>query len=281
MSRIRLICHMGTTPGENLVRHFMDHYYRSGVDEFLVILHSERGDNLQRQKVLSVLQKYGVRPVMEVNDYCYIQKKRRINAVMDRYCQDRDWVIQSDLDEFQAYPAGLHRMVQLCDQNGYKFVAGKWIDRIAREGQLKPISIHPSLWQQFQFSCDISEKIVGGWCKKICLMQGSLRIGDGGMHSIEYGHPDWAIADLNYQQTHKDQRGCPVKIDIHHFKWDSTVIERLQNRSERYKRLGLSVYAESERVLKYIEKNGGVKMKGMKYTATPPLTYARPGKIAG
>ena len=106
---------MGCDYGYNLIFHFLDHYYRLGVEQFLIILHSHR-DQTRKQDVLKLLDKYHIKPVMEVKEYSSILRRARINFVMDKYCDEKDWVIHADLDEFQVYPDSLRSFLEHCDE---------------------------------------------------------------------------------------------------------------------------------------------------------------------
>ena len=248
---ISLVVHMGVTSGSELVEHFLDHYFRLGVDRFLVILHCPPGEAARRSRVLAVLRSRDIRPVMEVDEYSYVSRQVRINQVLDAHVADDEWIIHADLDEFHEYPAELPRFLAACDGSGYTFARGRLIDRVAVDGELRAIQTRALIWQQFPLSVDLTSKIGGGWDLKVCCAKGFHRSGDGGTHSVDYG----TSRVENYRLCQLDRRCHPSLLRVFHFKWDRTLMTRLGRRIAAYQQLSLGVSRESERLLRYIEAN--------------------------
>jgi hypothetical protein len=252
--RIRLVTYMGMQQGEHLIRHFLDHYSKLGVSDYLVILHSPISRSMRRTRVLRILREYGIKPRMEVADYTLNLRRERINEILSVHAEKSDWIVHADVDEFHDYPDGLEALAAECDAAKYTFVRGRWVDRLAIGGELRPIKRRPSIWEQFPLVADISSTVTGGWPLKVVLAKGCLRSGDGGTHSIDYG----GTPDDNYHCSAIDHSSYPFLINIHHFKWDSTVLGRLRTRHTKYKSLGMSVCRESERLLFHIQRHGTI-----------------------
>ena len=109
--RIVLVSHVGARSGPMLVRHFLDHYHRLGVDEFLIILHGSPAD-AQSLAIERELARYDAAPVLWVDSFSCLLKRGRYQRVVDAHCRSRDWVIYADVDELQIYPARLHDFVR-------------------------------------------------------------------------------------------------------------------------------------------------------------------------
>jgi hypothetical protein len=244
---INLIVHMGLCSGTTLISHFLDHYYRLGVERFLVILHTEPGQEALREEALATLQTYDALPAMEVDAYTCELKRRRINYLLDGFVSDDDWVLHADLDEFHIYPDTLRAFLDSCTDAGHTFAQGKWVDRVAENRRLNPVERSPSLWAQFPLTADISA-LGGGWTTKVCAAKGFHRSGDGGTHSIDFGF----TPNKNYEMSAAHPTRFPHRLAIDHFKWDATVVSRLENRLDLYRAQGLSVYEESARILGHL-----------------------------
>tara|TARA_R110002049_G_scaffold183741_2_gene351753 strand:- start:101 stop:952 length:852 start_codon:yes stop_codon:yes gene_type:complete len=266
--KIYLVAHVGVQSGANLIRHFLDHYYRLGVQNFLVILHSDKNEHILRDSVLSILRHRNIVPVMEVNTYDYRLRQERVNFVLDQYVTDDDWVVHADTDEFHEYPDGLLNLVKRCETSGHTFVRGTLVDMVSASGELKEITRWPSIWEQFPKSSDLTGKIGRGWTKKICCAKGGHRAGDGGTHSVDFG-----LGRLgNFEACLSHPMCHPDELRVFHFKWDSTVLTRLRSREKVYKTLGLEVANESSRILKYLE-NSCIEYKDI---VPPKLIFENP-----
>jgi hypothetical protein len=270
---INLIAHMGLCSGVTIIRHFLDHYYRLGVDRFLIILHTEAGQEPLREETLQILDAYGTSPAMEVSDYTYLLRRERINMLLDKAVEAEEWVLHADIDEFHIYPDTLKLFLQQCDRDGQTFIQGKWVDRIAANKKLNAISEAPSLWSQFPLMAKISD-LGCGWTVKVCAAKGFHRSGDGGTHSVDSG----LLPPKNYEQSSIHKGRYPNYLAIDHFKWDSTVIRRLQARAQSYRLHGLSVFEESARILSHLDPDGELSIPAC--TPSPrQFHYIRPSVI--
>ena len=147
-----------------------------------------------------------------MSDYSSVLRQERINRVLDENVGANDWVIHADLDEFHIYPQPLPAFVRMCEDHGYTFVQGKWADRLALEGDLPPIELSPSIWEQFPLEADLS-LVSGGIPYKVCIAKGYHRSRDGGTHSLDFGFT--IIGNLEEAERRADR--YPEILTIDHF----------------------------------------------------------------
>jgi len=224
---IRLVACIGTQSNPFLVSHFMHHYRALGVGEFLIVLHSDRADRRDAE-VRARLHACGIQPAREIQQYSARLKHQHCQEVVRHYCEPDSWVIYADLDELQVYPGGLIPYLDERERRGHSFARGSLIDRLAPNGELIELQAQPSLWEQFPICAPVTREIVGGWDHKVCAARACVPIVDGGSHSVSYGYG----AQWNYWLTHVRPRWRERRVEIHHFKWDSTLPHRVRNKLE-------------------------------------------------
>ena len=259
---IRLVACVGVKSNPHLLSHFLEHYHGLGVDEFLVVLHAEPGD-ARADDARRRLERWGVRPVREIAEYSARLKRDHCAEVVRRYCEPQSWVVYADLDEFQIYPDGLHAALDEHERRGRRFVRGRLVDRLAPGGALIDIQPEPTLWEQFPLSLPLTRDLVGGWDRKVCAARACVPIADGGAHAVRRGYtPRW-----DYRLTHYLPRIGERRIDIHHFKWDSTlpqrVREKLEGRGGDVDRWhGEGFIREYQRLHDHLRREGRIRVPG-------------------
>jgi len=218
-----LISHINAATSSALINHFIEHYKHLGIDHFLIILH-ENETNAQHAKDL--LSAHGITPVMHVKDYSASLKAKRVASVKGKHTAPDDWIVYADVDEFQTYPAGLIETLQDCDQHGYQIITGQFVDRLSQDGELIEICSQPSIWKQFPCRADIASEITGAWNRKICAAKSHIPLNYSGNHTGIYD----CNSNREYKVSYMDPRNHLTNIDIHHFKWDATLRQRLENK---------------------------------------------------
>jgi len=221
--RIKLISHISSATSPALISHFINHYLNMGVEEFLVILHKVDNNSSVAENILS---RYGIKPVMLVSDYSARLKDQRIMMVKAENVLPDDWIIYADVDELQVYPDNLVKILKKCDQLGHQSLTGQFVDRLAKNGELKEITESPSIWEQFPYTADVTSTITGGWTRKICVAKGSVSLNYSGSHNRIYGCSN----RREYQATYLDITAWPENTEIHHFKWDKTLTVRVDRK---------------------------------------------------
>lgn len=229
-----------------LLDHFLKHHCDLGITDFALILH-QVSDRSESDGALSVLDRYRIRPAdIWSGEFDSVEKHRRLSELFEATVREEDWVIPADLDEFRVFPARMTEFLAACERGGFLYVSGQLLDRISLTGQLPTLTAEPSLWRQFPLACRVTHSILGAWTAKVVALKGLLRFGQS-HHHLDDGLRD-GFRPFEY----------PEVLDIHHFKWDASLIRRLRERVAVYRRLELGWYEESERLLTFLERNGGI-----------------------
>jgi len=126
------------------------------------------------------------------------------------------WAYFTDLDEFPSHEAfdavlALRRR----SKAGDAFVGGCWLDRVAIDGKCKAVDPNHSLDEQYPMACRVRRQL-----KQL----------------------DNAFIAAPFAQTSHHPSVCRLargrwskmrKYDLHHFKWQENVYDRLENRKRR------------------------------------------------
>ncbi|GMR06029.1 MAG: hypothetical protein BMS9Abin25_0610 [Gammaproteobacteria bacterium] len=220
----------------SLLRRNLDYYTEMGVQRFLLSVHiiKEWHDGFLRA-VEEIIADFPA-VIAETHSEEHIASKKRYENVINTHCNDNDWVIVADLDEFYEYSLPLPDVVQYCEQNNYDYVTGEFLDRVGPEGGLP--DIHGDLWDTYPVGLRLTSH-TNACANKIVLARAHIEL-TGGHHNALSG------------------TGCPAEecsAIVHHFKWDSTCIERSKYVNRMQKKAGKSWAIDSERILHYLESN--------------------------
>lgn len=215
------------------------HYVDLGVGRISLNLHLSDPDSPVRETVTTIAAKHdtGIQATevgpwsQEVNPRLYAQE-------MDAHPDT--WYVIADQDELHRYPCDLQTLIEYCEVNGYDYVEGCLLDRLAEEGRLASVSDHEPMWTQYPHAGFVSQPLFGVCPKKVVLAKGHVAL-TWGQHGVRSGE------------------GAPpedVLIPVHHFKWTADVVDREQERSDLYQMLDEPFSEESDRIVQYFEKKG-------------------------
>jgi hypothetical protein len=273
--RIHLVSNVGCKANPLLIESFLQHYARLGVDQFLIVLHGQEGDP-RLEQARAMLDAHGIQPVLESPIFSTPLKLERLRDIFESHVAPEDWVLSADVDELQVYPEELPTLLQRCDQAGYSFVRGGFVDRVAPDGQLPPMAPDRSLWEQFPYGASVTAQVTGGWPLKVCALKGWRRLAEGGSHTLDYG----ADGFRNYTATHRDPYGYPTPVEIHHFKWEAGLLQRTQEKTagvggDREAIDGAEFMHEYHALLDHLEHNGRLVVDDLRLIGEPQLHYVR------
>jgi hypothetical protein len=226
----------------DLLPHFFAHYRQLGIESCLVTVHVENYGAPLYSEISDICKKYGATIVavyagkwfQDVNPFLYRQIQQTF---------PEDWFIFADVDEFQIYP-GVHSVTDFMGQlgyQGYDYVEGVVIDRLARDGGFPEVDAGESIWRQFPLAAMLTYPLLHANILKIVAAKGSVKLG-GGQHFALNG------------------KGCPPKrayIPVYHFKWSKDVADRLRARIDFYKSAGDILWEQSDRFLAYYQTHDG------------------------
>lgn len=219
---IRLLTVIGH--GTNLLPHFIKHYQKH-VDEINIIVYeSEIAPNI-KSEVQTIISDYeNVKIVFTVKDRIFDWEKvtKTYNFISTRNLND--WFVIADIDEFHLYPNDdLRGLIGECDNNGYDIVRGGFIDRIGDDGGFPKILDDVLIWKQFPNAGFFRYPMSGANPNKICVKKGWVILTNGQHYANIEDHTTWRWQGWNHPLID------PINtVQVHHFKWDETSIERIK-----------------------------------------------------
>jgi Tfp pilus assembly protein PilF len=230
--------------GAELLPHWLEHYTQLGVDEILLGVFDDLGGaaaaELERCAARWKFRRFTQHweGATESETYCQRQAGcRRAGA------RPGTWILHTDLDELQQYPAPLSEIGAAAERMNIRLIQGCLIDRVAANGSLPAIAPRPSLWEQFPVECSITERVVKGVPSKAMLARYSVLVGTG--------HHDSLL-----EPAKPPPIGSPADYRVAHFKWHRDVVQRMrwglqqESASSFWK-------ADTRRLLAWLESNGG------------------------
>ena len=145
---------------------------------------------------------------------------------------------------FRSTRTPLSHVVEYCEQRGFNCIRGHFVDRVGANGGLPEITRTGSLWDLFPLGGRLTEGVLGGYVPKIVLARGDVLVGWGN-HDCQRGNP------------------CPIEefdVPVHHFKWDASVVSRLEARYCLYTSYGEMVAEESSAFLEHVREFGRINV---------------------
>lgn len=231
------------TAHATLLAQFLRHYGACGVSRFFIAV--EPG---LEQAVSSTIAGYPVEIVRGLDASESIEGgTAAVSRMRRRFAKPDEWVVLSDLDEFQAHPEGLAATVAAADAAGANVVRGLMVDRVATDGQLKPVGPQDDLWRLFPERCYITALLQRGLSYKCALVRGHL----------ESGRTDEGLSLAHHHMI--GERLAPTTIEIDHFKWNAEARERIELAIARTKAAGQPFWIEYQRVLDHLQHHGRLR----------------------
>lgn len=211
--------------GINLLPHFIEHYQKH-VDEInIAIYETELYPNLNKE-VSEIIKNYEkVSVVIKIQERIFDWEKvtQLYNFIKSK--QKDSWYVIADIDEFHLYPDdSLHKLLYDCQENNWDIVRGGFIDRIGRGGEFSELKDDVSIWEQFPNAGFFRYPMSKACPNKICVMKGYVDVTAGQHYAKIDDHTTWRWQGWNHPliappETHS--------VQVHHFKWDSTSIDRV------------------------------------------------------
>ena len=204
-------------------------YYKQFVDEsniFIVVYRQDKNDG-----ILEEIEKLGLTPHKVVTEpkFHWERVTELYNEV--KMSKPNDWWIVSDDDEIQIYPKPIDEMIDECETNGWEFITGGFLDRIGEDGSFPIVDSNTNIWEVFPYSGFFRYPMSGACPNKVCAMKGKIQITNGQHYAHINGKDVWGEEGSNHSLRYPPGRGEGF-VQVHHFKWDSTVLERLKEVSE-------------------------------------------------
>lgn len=210
----------------NTLWHQLNHYKDMISDAFIVTYENEDSPKNIKGEVEYICKQFGITPHT-------IRSHRPFdwNYVTELYNETKmlypnDWWIVADDDEFHVYNDLVENIIDECDEFGYKFVTGGFIDRIGFDGDFPKIKEKEDIWKQFPMAGFFRYPMSGACPNKVTLMKGWVELTPGQHYANIEGQTTWKWQGWNHPLRYPVDRNF---TQVHHFKWDYTVIERLKD----------------------------------------------------
>jgi hypothetical protein len=237
--KIRLVTVTGSRT--DTLWHMLNHY-KDLVDEMYVVVYEWEGFSTYNE-VLKITKQFDKAKIIER----VTKEKFNWEYVTQLYNETKilfpdDWWIVSDDDEFHIYSKPLNEIISECERNGWELVRGGFIDRVGQTGDFPKINNKENIFEQFPVAGFFRYPMSGACPNKVCIMKGYIEITPGQHYAKIDGQTTWRWQGWNHPLI------APVEeynVQVHHFKWDSTCIERIKQVADIKKD-----YASSDEYLK-------------------------------
>jgi hypothetical protein len=221
---IRLVTVIGH--GINLLPHFIKHYQKY-VDEIQIVCYnSDLHPNISSQVKITISKYENINIVKEVYHRNFDwQKVTDLYNEVKLTCKNEWWVV-ADIDEFHLYPNDdLQTLIEDCKENGWDIVRGGFIDRLGEGGSFPSIKKDKSIWNQFPIMGFFRYPMSYACPNKISVMKGWVTLTSGQHYAKIDEQTTWRWQGWNHPLI------APIpshSVQVHHFKWDRTSIERVK-----------------------------------------------------
>jgi hypothetical protein len=213
--------------GINLLPHFIEHYQKH-VDEInIAVYETELHPNLTEEinQVIKNYEKVNVVITIQERVFDWEKVTQLYNFVKSK--RKDSWYVIADIDEFHLYPNDdLRKIIYDCQENNWDIVRGGFIDRIGTGGEFTELVNDVSIWEQFPNAGFFRYPMSNACPNKICIMKGYVDVTAGQHYAKIDDHTTWRWQGWSHPLI------APVdthSVQVHHFKWDSTSIDRVSN----------------------------------------------------
>tara|TARA_B100002019_G_scaffold293385_1_gene320629 strand:- start:3594 stop:4442 length:849 start_codon:yes stop_codon:yes gene_type:complete len=244
MVNLVTVCGHNTT----MLRHMLNHY-RDFVDEIFIIVYLSS----DKDRVLSEVKQISLDLNIDIHKQT-IEEPFNWERVTELYNETKllkpdDWWIVSDDDEFHIYPKPISELIGECEEKGYKFITGAFLDRIGENGKFPTITDDSDIWKEFPLVGSFRQTISNACPNKTVVMKGDIQITNGQHYAM-----------IDGQDTYGDRWNHPLRypidkcfIQVQHFKWDISVLNRLRDVSRIKK--SYTYHEEYKKMFDYIVDN--------------------------
>ena len=221
-----------TVVGENthILPHMLKHY-ENMIDKAYVAVYRQSEDD----GILEEIEELGIEPFM-----VFTEDKYNWNRVTDIYnlvkeTKPNDWWIVADDDELQVYPYDIEDIVKDCERYGYDFVTGGFLDRIGIDGTFPEVTRDTDIHRAFPLAGFFRYPMSKACPNKVTLMKGHQKVTPGQHYAL------FDDSTNSWGKTHPKR--MPVRdcfTQVHHFKWDSSCVDRIKKVADNNKEYSFS-----------------------------------------
>ncbi|MBC7927290.1 MAG: glycosyltransferase family 2 protein [Bryobacteraceae bacterium] len=238
---------------------FVEHYLLLGVDRFHMTLQVEPdmapvSRELAFHAATASLVPYGLqltgllkRPFNSYN------LRQHHDSIQVKECKPTDWILWADIDEFHVYPGDFRSLLRLAESMQVDYFRGFLVDRVADDGRLKAFDASQPIWTQYPRRIELAPELAPSTARKVPCARGDIELNPGN----------------HFPRTDRALRFYSEPVEVHHFKWDQTVVGRLSRRLMPDFRAQCPWWTESKSVIDFIKANGGLVKENGNQVTTP------------
>jgi hypothetical protein len=213
--------------GTNLLTHHIEHY-SNYVDEICYVVYNTDNNPKLHDEVNEIVKNYKNVKIVKTH-YDRVFDWERVTMLYNYVTkkEPNNWWVISDIDEFHLYPNdNLKQCIEDCDKNGWQLMRGGFIDRIGENGEFSELETSRNIFEQFPNMGFFRYPMSNACPNKICVMKGHVEITSGQHYAKIDGYTTWRWQGWNHPLI------APIEshsVQVHHFKWDKSSIERLKS----------------------------------------------------
>jgi hypothetical protein len=223
-------------------------HYEDVIDKAYVAVYRQSNDD----GILEEIEELGIEPFMVFTEPKY--NWERVTEIYNTVKQTKpnDWWIVSDDDELQVYPEPVEDIIENCERSGYDFVTGGFLDRIGIDGTFPEVTRETDIHRAFPLAGFFRYPMSEACPNKVTLMKGYQDVTPGQHYA--------AFKDSTNSWGKRHPKRMPVEeifTQVHHFKWDSTCVERIKKVADNKKDYS---YSDEYRIMYEAIKNSEWKI---------------------
>ena len=240
------VCGHNTT----MLRHMLNHY-KDMVDDIFVVVYLSSDKDRVLSEVKEIIRDLNI----DIHRKTF-EEPFNWERVTELYNETKllkpdDWWIVSDDDELHVYPKPINELIEDCEENGYKFITGAFLDRIGEGGRFPKIEPFDDsdIWKEFPLAGSFRLPVSNACPNKTVVVKGDIQITNGQHYAM-----------IDGEDTYGDRWNHPLRypidkcfIQVHHFKWDLSVLDRLREVSRIKK--DYTYHEEYKKMFDYILDN--------------------------
>ena len=232
----------------DLTPSFIKHYEALGVTSIHCIINKNR-----HPYTVDQLQKYSKNTIFSIDkvideEYDTQTFIEHLEQLKNELVDPHEWYMKVDLDEFVEFLTPLDVLLKNANAAGNDVIKGKWLDRIAEDGSLAIINPNKSIEEQFPLGGSISTALCQAVTHKSVVIKGNKLKLFAGCHFLDKEKPHSTLAT------------------IHHYKWTSTLLPRMRQRADYYKKIGKFWWGESQNIFEYFSEHGKLDVNDPRFT---------------
>jgi hypothetical protein len=208
----------------NTLRHQLNHYKDKVSDAFIVVYENADSPKNLADEIKEITKEFGlgIHSVKTHRPFDWGEVTNQYNITKNLFPDD--WWLVADDDELQVYWKDIEDIIAECEENHWKYVSGGFVDRIGATGNFPEIERDSNLWKLFPVAGFFRYPMSGACPNKVTLCKGNIELTSGQHYIRENNKNIYGPTGWNHPWRYPIRQNF---VQVHHFKWDSTVLDRL------------------------------------------------------